>query len=96
MKARIRSAAKEDLKAAVSWYNKQRKFLGTEFLGEVDRTIQRILLNPRGFRIAHQDQRVALVTRFPYLVYFRILPSRIEILAVLHARRKPSTIKART
>jgi plasmid stabilization system protein ParE len=31
------------------------------------------------------------VRRFPYVVYYRVLADRIEVIAVLHAARNPQT-----
>jgi plasmid stabilization system protein ParE len=35
------------------------------------------------------------VKRFPYVVYYRVHPDRIEVIAVLHGSRHPRTWRGR-
>jgi plasmid stabilization system protein ParE len=39
--------------------------------------------------------RRAKVTRFPYLVFYRALPERVEVLAVLQGSRNPNGYQRR-
>ena len=37
-----------------------------------------------------RDVRRSMMRRFPYVVYYRLLPERIEIVAILHGSRSPA------
>jgi plasmid stabilization system protein ParE len=85
----VRSAARADLTDAVAWYEGRRSGLGDEFLSAVAACFASVEASPGQYRIAIDDIRMALVNRFPYVVYFVELPHEISILAVLHGRRSP-------
>lgn len=86
----IRPEAEQDLASARAWYNGQRRGLGAGFIGEITAALERISSRPGMYDLVHVDVRACRVHRFPYLVYFRVLSDRIEVLAVLHGSRHPS------
>jgi plasmid stabilization system protein ParE len=43
----------------------------------------------------HRHVRRALIHRFPYALYFTLAADRIEVVAVLHTRRDPTTWRRR-
>ena len=45
---------------------------------------------PRLGQIVWEDIRASRLRRFPYIVYYRVLSDRVEVLAVLHGRRDSS------
>ncbi|HXK56281.1 MAG: type II toxin-antitoxin system RelE/ParE family toxin [Gammaproteobacteria bacterium] len=91
----VRKEAEQDLKQAFDWYEAQRKNLGLSFLTEVEKLFDNIEENPQlYFPIALPISR-ALCKRFPYAVYFLKRGSNIDVLAVLHQRRKPSAWRKR-
>jgi plasmid stabilization system protein ParE len=50
---------------------------------------------PEIHAVLHRDIRRAKVKKFPYNVYYRVRPDRVEVIAVLHGRRDPSIWKNR-
>jgi plasmid stabilization system protein ParE len=48
-----------------------------------------IVINPLAFPAIYADTRRAVVRRFPYVIYFRLLAGDIIITAVMHRRRHP-------
>lgn len=64
--------------------------LGEEFLGAVDASFDTIEKVPEMFARVDGEVRRALVSRFPYAVFYRIERKRIVVLAVLHTARDPS------
>ena len=44
---------------------------------------------PEMYAAAFRGVRPAKLRRFPYVVYYRVLADRIEVLAVLHGSRDP-------
>jgi plasmid stabilization system protein ParE len=82
-------AGRELIKAA-QFYEAQRDNLGDEFLDEVDAGIASILEVPERWAKLDDEYRRYQLHRFPYgLVYHRISEDTIEIVAVMHLRRRP-------
>ena len=85
----FRPEARTDVRNARQWYERQLPGLGEVFAQALGQLITRIESMPRMYPVAYRDARRAKIGRFPYLVYYRVLESKIEILAVLHGRRDP-------
>jgi plasmid stabilization system protein ParE len=92
---KVRPEAESDLSEAKHWYNKRRPALGKEFLAAVRRTIHRIRRDPLLFAVVYRETRCTLVSRFPYVVYFRIHGDLISVIAVLHGHRDESLWQSR-
>jgi plasmid stabilization system protein ParE len=92
--ARLDQEARDELRAAVAWYEERRAGLGDEFLTAVDSAIERIRRGPKAGRQVPRvapdlGVRSARVQRFPYMLVFVELDRAIRILAVAHDRRRP-------
>ena len=81
----LRPEAAEDLAAARDWYEQQRQGLGEEFLTAAEAMFEQIRTMPELYAVVLEDVRRSKLRRFPYVVYYRVLTDRIEVLAVLHA-----------
>lgn len=90
-KALILPAAKEDIKEAAKWYNKQQKGLGLRFTTQIREKVNIILENPYAYSIRYAEIRTASVNCFPFLIHFSIDESRriLLISAVFHISRNP-------
>jgi plasmid stabilization system protein ParE len=90
----IDPAAEEELRAAVAWYEMQRRGLGARFFAEVGRVLDLILRHPGigspvpRVRAQYGTRRVPL-RRFPYFIVYREQGEEIQVIAVAHASRKP-------
>ncbi len=91
----FRPQAEAELLEARRWYNEQLAGFGETFAAAVDSTITGIVRNPLVYPRIHGDMRRALVKRFPYAVYFHVLPEELVVLAVMHGRRHPRRWQAR-
>lgn len=85
----LRPEAESDIVANRDWYNRHRDGLGDGFVDAVRELFDRIKATPELFAVSFRDVRRAKTRKFPYIVYFRLLDDRIEIVAVLHASRDP-------
>ncbi len=92
----FRPEVREELDEAYSWYESQKLGLGDEFLDCVDETVNRISQMPESYVIVYGDIRRAVVRRFPYAVYYRIVSSRVIVTAIFHGRRDPKSWQTRT
>jgi plasmid stabilization system protein ParE len=69
--------------------------LGSKFIEAADIALSRIADNPEMYAVGYRGIRRAKLPRFPHVVYYRIIGATIEILAVLHGRRRPRTVASR-
>lgn len=92
----FRPEVREELNEAYRWYESPKRGLGDEFLDCVDEMLNRICLMPESYAIVYRDVRRAVVRRFPYAVYYRIVSSRVIVTAIFHSRRDPKSWQART
>lgn len=87
----LRGEAIAEFDEAFDWYDAQRPGLGTEFLTEIQAVFDRITKSPEAHPVLLADIRKVVVRRFPYLVFYRVRADHIEVLAVFHSKRDPST-----
>jgi plasmid stabilization system protein ParE len=85
-----RPAAAADLTQAYAGYERERKGLGEEFLAEVRATVQSVLEMPRAYPVIRRDTRRALVHRFPYGLFYRVIDEMAVIVACFHTSRDPA------
>ena len=91
----VRRAAKADIAHAFVWYEERRTGLGSEFADELTSTFAAIEEQPLRFPVMLDDIRMAVVHRFPYLIYFVVLPRGLSVIAVLHGHRDPQVWQQR-
>jgi plasmid stabilization system protein ParE len=91
---RVEDAARDELRAAVAWYEEKQIGLGVEFFAEVQRTLELIQGHPGlgaptvGVRAERGTRRLPL-RRFPYGVVYRERVAEIQVIAFAHTSRKP-------
>jgi len=83
--------AKEDIKSASDWYNKQQKGLGKQFSISVRKTVKFIKNNPLAYRTRYGNTKTAIIERFPYMLHYSIDDDEklIIISTILHTSRNP-------
>ncbi len=91
----FRRAAQLEFDHAAGWYESQRPGLGVAFVSEVQHRLDTISDHPSQFPLIEGDVRGAMVSRFPFCVYFRVKPERAIVIAVFHTSREPSHWKDR-
>jgi plasmid stabilization system protein ParE len=92
----FRLEVRQELDEAYNWYESQQTKLGDEFLDSVDEILNRICQMPESYAVVYRDVRRAVLRRFPYAVYYRIISSRVVVTAVFHSRRDPKIWQARS
>jgi plasmid stabilization system protein ParE len=78
-----------DLSNAFAYYEEQVEGLGERFLSAVDSAFDAIERYPEMFAKVHRDVRRAIISQFPYAVFYRIEPDRVIVFRVLHTARDP-------
>jgi toxin ParE1/3/4 len=87
--------AETDVLDAFAWYEERREGLGALFRSAVDDAVTRIAEAPLSPAVLYRDLRHVLVRRFPYAVYYRVYPSTVVVVAVVHGRRHPRVWRRR-
>jgi plasmid stabilization system protein ParE len=83
-------AIEQELRAIIAYYNRAADGLGAEFLNEFERQALTIAAMPLQWRIIEGDIRRALMRRFPYLIYFRVIHQEVlRITVIKHQRQHP-------
>src|SRR5262249_30015394 len=91
----LRPEAEQDTSEARDWYESRREGLGDEFLDELNKAFDRIRQFPQRYAAGYRDVRPALLHRFPYVVYYRLTPTNIDVLAVVRGSRRSKTWRSR-
>jgi toxin ParE1/3/4 len=91
----FRSAARRDIEEVHAWYEQQRQGLGEEFLADARAASDHVGRFPEAQAIVHANVRRVMLKRFPYLLYYRILPGEIQVLACIHGHRHPDLWRRR-
>jgi len=86
----LRPRAEDDIRSAFEWYESQRVGLGTEFLDALRERLEAVRAHPEANPVLYRGIRRAVVSRFPYLVFYVVQPERVAVLAVLHHARNPA------
>ena len=94
MTARWHPDALAEADAAAEFYHDKRRELARRFLNSLDEALNRIELHPHIYREVEPGVRKCQLKTFPYAVIFRD-GTGVEILAVMHLRRKPGYWKDR-
>jgi toxin ParE1/3/4 len=91
----LRHEAEVDVQEARDQLEAVRVGLGTQVLARVREVLARIEKMPELHGTVWQDVRAARLKQFRYIVYFIVLADRVEVLAVLHGARDPSSWQSR-
>lgn len=90
MRIEYHPAVEDELREVIDYYNQCSPNLGNEFLDEFDKEILRIAQSPLFWCVVAEDIRRALMQRFPYAIYFRLVQSDVvRVTVVKHQRRHP-------
>ena len=81
--------AEEEFQRACDWYENLKPNLSLLFIANVRKVLERICNDPESNSIVFPEIRRAALRRFPFGVFYRILPNNIEVIALLHNSRDP-------
>jgi plasmid stabilization system protein ParE len=91
----LRHEAEVDVQEARDQLEAVRVGLENQVLARVREVLARIEKMPELHGKVWQDVHAARLKQFRYMVYFIVLADRVEVLAVLHGARDPSSWKSR-
>ena len=92
----ITTKAQKDVSKAYEWYEDKVTGLGFEFIQSVDARIKHIARKLQHFQLVYgKSVRRALISRFPFAIYFVEKDTSLIVFAILHQRVNPSRWKTR-
>ena len=87
---RYRPEVVTDLDKAAKWYDNRRNSLGAVFLQECKAALGRIEENPERVATDGQGIRSMRISRFPYVIHYRIEGQTVVIFGIMFGGRDPS------
>jgi toxin ParE1/3/4 len=91
----LRRLAQAEFDDAADWYERRCAGRGTIFIAAIREIISKIAAAPDTYPEVYGDIREAGARGFPYVVYYRIEPNQITVLAVFHSSRDPAVWQSR-
>ena len=88
---RVRKIARDDIVATFEWYLERSPAAAQQFLEAVDDAITYIEEATERHPIIRGRLRRVLLRGFPYAVYYKVFPSTISVVGVIHGHRHPDT-----
>jgi plasmid stabilization system protein ParE len=85
-KLEIEEQAREDLREAMHWYEKQQEELGIRLLQAVGKSIQLIVKNPKHYRKVVKEYRQLKTDIFPYVIIYEFINEKILSYRIFHSK----------
>ena len=89
------SEAETEILEALDWYAERSALAARAFVHELNGVILRAARSPQTWPRAFGDARSIVFPHFPFYLVFRMSGDLVEIVAVAHQRRRPSSWKNR-
>ena len=93
MNVEVRSEAHWDIAAGVAFYDRQGFGVGDYFYQRIFDDIES-LSETAGIHEIHFGYYRKIASHHPFLIYYRLVPKGVEVVAVLDGRSQPSDIDA--
>ena len=75
--------------AAADFYQDKQHELARRFINHLNEALDRIAIKPEIYREVDPGVRKIKLERFPYAVIYRTRNTKVEVIAVMHSRRRP-------
>ena len=85
----VSDRAVREIGEAYEWYEMQFPHLGTEFLDALDAQLKVISNTPLLYAETQRGVRRALLSHFPYGVFYALKDDIVSVLGVIHTSRNP-------
>jgi toxin ParE1/3/4 len=87
---RLQRAAQAEYDDAVDWYEERQTGLGLRFFTDLENILERIGEQPDRYPEADLGVREAMLSGWPYCVYYQIRSDHVLVIAVHHSARDPA------
>jgi toxin ParE1/3/4 len=85
----ISDDAEVDFDKSYEYYYEDSPKVADTFFKRINLGFENIKQNPNSFPIAHKDVRKYVVEKFPFVIYYRIVDTVIQVIAIFHTSRNP-------
>ena len=85
----IHETAEVEINEAADFYDLEDPGLGSVFIDEVQRAIERISQFPDAAPLVRGRVRKKPLVKFPYSLVYSVRPDEVRLLAVAHQKRRP-------
>ena len=89
MKLLYTDKAVEDIELAFTWYEKQRRGLGFDFMDCVEAALLNIIRFPELYQKKYSNFRSCVIRRFPFSIYYTIESEEIVVHSIFDNRQDP-------
>ncbi len=89
MNLKYTDRSRDDIESAFSWYERQRRGLGFEFLDCVEIALKYIVDYPEMCQFKYSLFRSCPIRRFPFSIFYTVEKSNIIIHSVFDNRQDP-------
>jgi plasmid stabilization system protein ParE len=83
--------ARAEIEEAYAWYDASAPAVAKDFLAEVGRVEQVLTFNPLLYPRVDAEIRRAVLSRFPYSLYYLVEADAVLVLSCFHHHRDPQT-----
>jgi len=87
--------ATEELEASAAWYAERSPNAGRSFCVAIDHALEKIAADPERFVQVDSRHQSCSVINFPFQVVYRYQDERVNVIAIVHAKRRPNYWRAR-
>jgi plasmid stabilization system protein ParE len=88
-------AAVREARNAFRWYHRRSAHAASRFQTALETAVDQILQSPDRWPAYLYGTRYRVLRRFPFILVYRQLVDRLEVVAVAHASRRPGYWKRR-
>ncbi len=83
--------AQTEATEATRYYREINQHLGDSFVERIDRSLRMAIEHPEAWPLVVGDGfvRKAVLTQFPYLVFYQVHADELVVLGVVHCSRRP-------
>lgn len=88
--------ARRDFDESFDWYAARSTQAAVRFTNAVDVALSTMAADPERFAAVDDLHRECRVRRFPFRIVYRVIETRILVVAIAHAKRRPDYWRDRT
>lgn len=85
----ISDEAEIDFDKSYEFYFEDSPKVADTYFRIINLGFENIKQNPNSFSIVHKDVRKYVVKKFPFVIYYRIIDLKIQVIAIFHTSRNP-------
>jgi len=89
MSIHVHPDVEQEIEEAVDWYDGLSQRLGSDFLRDLEQSLERIIKYLEAWALFSGTTRRCRLQKFPYGIVYRLTPNGIQVIAVMHLHRKP-------